>query len=295
MSFSVVVKGSKAPADSPIFGRLTNTENMVFCTRPRGIKSLIDLSDSEHALTFRNPNNILATVNQSGLHVDAVKDYINIDTLDMRNLQSYTISGVFSANDILLSDATKSRISILSDYATNNVSHMLATTVQSNILRLRFFFGGASKANPNTADNQYRQIDLTTDNILVADASGGTHHIKPTYFAASVLADTVNDLCRIRIYLPSFQSSAMYTSDIALSSLSADLRPVAKKAVAKADARNLVFCGSQDAFDSGASKKSVLELRIDSAELLHAQLLEQYEETKKSLLAENVIDISHWR
>lgn len=294
MSFSIIAKGAKAPVGAPIYGNLVNTENMVFCTRPRGFNSLIDLSDNEHSLSFKDPNSISATVNQYGLNVNTVKDYVVINTLDMKDLQDYTISGVFSANGILFSYVPTGRIGILSDYASSNVSHMLTTTIQNEVLRFRFFFGGANKANPSVADNQYRQIDLTTSNVLVADKSGGTHHIKPTYFAVSLFADYANDLCRIRIYLPSFQSSAMHSSDIALSSLSSDLRPSAKKAVPIVTPRNLVFGSTEEEFDTGASSKSIPELRIDSVELTHEQILAQYEETKKSLALEGVLDIAHW-
>ena len=49
-----------------------------------------------------------------------------------------------------------------------------------------------------------------------------------------------------------------------------------------------------DLFDKGTFKH-IKEVRFDGAELTSAQIEDQYQATKKWLLAEGVVDISHWR
>lgn len=294
MTLSIIAKGAKAPDNAPVFGNIVHTDSLKFALRATSKQNAFDLSNNEVDFLVQNG----ASFNQHGFtNSSNTGGSIVLDsTCQFIDMHDYSVQGVISAKIKM-----NSGVAFAADYHNSNgCDTFLGLVRNGSTLEFKNFFGAAtpdgagitftgSPAGASSIQIPASHFTVSTDNVM---------NLKPIFIATSLKVDpSKNSQGSLDIYIKSQKNEAAYSFQFALNNPSdMQFAPAKKRATFVNATPNLVHIGGlvNDPWNNGDSK-SIKEIRIDSRYFTAGEIEEQYQATKKWLLAEGAVDISHWR
>ena len=294
MTLSIIAKGAKAPDNAPVFGNLVYTDSLRFALRATSKQNAFDLSDYETDFLIQsgasfNKNGLSNTSNTGGALVLS-------STCQFIDMYDYSVIGVI-AGEI----KAGSGISFVADYHNSNGCDTFLGLVRTGAnLSFNSFFGAATPANGGItfsgATSGASYVQIPTNHFIINGDT--TMTLKPVFIATSLKVDPNNNgQGSLDVYVKSQKSEAAYSFQFPLGNPDDfQFSPAKKRATFGSTSPNLVHVGGlvDDPWNNGDSK-SIKEIRIDSRYFTAGEIEEQYQATKKWLLAEGAVDISHWR
>lgn len=296
MTLSIITKGSAAPAYAPVFGNLVHTGNLKFAIRANSKANFFDLSDEEHTLNVLPNTKLLLTpkgINTFGAGNDGLNTGIQVTDLLATQLDDHTLMGVISIPSLSIG------VNIISAWAFGDYISATAYRGIGVFLRvvpngdstasvlLRAGFSGALKTTGAVAGSFIDVPYLT--NVPLTSLTD----VKPMFFMARQKTLSGTNYLDVKILSSNLATTTTNTTNdlsgaakaSVLASAGISPRPIK---IGSAYASNAID-------DSLSTAIDIKEARLDSVALTDQQIEDQYQATKKWLLAEGVLDISHWR
>lgn len=296
MTLSIITKGSAAPAYAPVFGNLVHTGNLKFAVRANSKNNFFDLSDEEHTLNVLPDTKMLLA--NKGIDIfgggnAGTSQGIQALGLLATQVSDYTILGVIASPKIAVSDQT-TNLWLLGDFVATASYSGLGLFLRSTVngdgtynITLRGCFGGRHKTTgvnggafvdvaylqniPSLSNNDVKPMFVVARQRI----AGGT-----TYMDVKILSSNLENSNTNTNYDMSGAGKAQILSDLGITP-----RPL-----------KIGGCYAASASDDSIFRSiNIKECRFDGVALTDQQIEDQYQATKKWLLAEGAIDISHWR
>lgn len=294
MTLSIIAKGAKAPDNAPVFGNLVYTDSLQFALRATSKQNAFDLSDNEVDFLVQNG----ASFNQNGLsnNSNTGGSVVLDNTCQFIDMYDYSVQSVVSGKIKM-----NSGIALVADYHNSNGCDTFLGLVRNGAtLNFNNFFGAASPAGTGMTFSGgatgASNVQIPASHFVVN--GDNTMTVKPAFIATSLKVDPSNgNQGSLDIYIKSLKSEAAYSFQFPLGNPDDfQFSPAKKRATFGNTPPNLVHVGGlvDDPWNNGDSK-SIKEIRIDSRYFTADEIEEQYQATKKWLLAEGIVDISHWR
>lgn len=283
MTLSVTLRNSNAPSNAPVAGRVVHTENLQALVRANNPLNFFDLSDEQRTLTKVNdatlttPQGIVAN-GDGGVIVQGLNEAL---------LDNFTLSGVFSTQTNAASGSVAWQW-LGGNYNGTGLGMGLFSreTVTGATSTLMIRAGFYSRNSSGVAQSRF--IDFTIGTGLPLRPATPWCYVAMTQTAAS------DGNATLRLYVPSLSATPI-----------TQLITPANNENYHSAARRLNFAGVfpnmqiaavplSGGLDSNAHLAQVKEFRFDSAALTAQQISDQYQETKKWLAADGVVDVSTW-
>ncbi len=292
MGLSVIARGATAPTHAPVFSNLVHTQNLEFCLRANSTLNAFDLSDKNRAVSAPVGAGVYT---QNGLSVNGLGG-VNVPDLRMAEYTNYTLMGVFFTGADIDYSAVSNPIVLAGDWRGTGAGRNASTTIvvekaADTNPEIRVYFGSKDRNNADRALNFSRIRGLPATHFV---KTGNMVRLKPMFVAASIFINTTTNTGRTSLYLKSEQSNELIGNVFNPNSVPNMFLAADKLAQQPLGVEPFRVGYLNDTFDKGTFKH-IKEVRFDSAELTSAQIEDQYQATKKWLLAEGVVDISHWR
>lgn len=288
MTLSIIAKGAIAPVNAPVFGNLVHTDNMLFAMRASSSSNAFDLSDNEQSILLNNPENI--TYSQNGVLYPR-QSYGTVDSINLTALNSYTLSAVITEATF-----TGGSIALGNWNSASNLAKTFLSLRKDSNTKISLIASFAATNVAGTSQNSYEQIYDITDQFTISNGVATLN--KPIYTAAVICNGTSADSSYVKLFLSSFQAAAVVTNQYTNNSSNTYQFDAAKKTAVMSATP---LCIGDVPIANGlwtedtAEKVRIKEVRVDNTYLTDAQIEDQYQATKKWLIAEGAVDVSSWR
>jgi hypothetical protein len=282
MTLSVTLKNSNAPSSAPVAGRVVHTDNMQVLVRANNPINFFDLSNNYHALTKVNDATLIET---NGIVANG-DGGVNVVGLSEHLYNNFTLSGVFST------ETDTASVSAVAQWLGGNYNgtglgmglFVRETVSGTSTLTIRAAFYYRTAAG--TVGSQF--VDLVIGTGLAARPA------MPYHYVAMTQTSNTDGSATLTLYVPSFSATPVVATVV----------PGDDKRF-YASSRQLNFAGSfpsmqiaavplSSVLDNTAHKARVKEFRFDSVALTTQQINDQYQQTKKWLQADGVVNVSGW-
>ena len=289
MGLSVTARGANAPAHAPIYSAMLHTDSMLFAIAPTSSHNAFDLSDHYRPTTISGS----PVFTERGMRIAGLGG-LAVPSVQPATINSYTMMGVIFLDNVRSTLSTSSAVLMgdfdgASDVATNASGVLSLDFASDGLPQCRAFFG-AKNRNSAASFNFGRNTPLPTSHFSNA---GDNFTIRPIFIAATIDITSNPTASTTAVYFKSHQVEQVNGSLFNATTVENDFYAASKLQQQPNGAKPLSVGFVSNNYDDPTTK-NIAFARFDSRALSSQEIEDQYQVIKKWLLAEGVVDISHW-